>query len=618
MCGINGFTFKDPDLIERMNTATRHRGPDGTGVFVDEHVSLGNDLLAITDTAPQYRIPNRTADGLFVLTYNGEIYNYRELRAELEREGDHFTTASDSEVLLKGCARHGIGFVEKLDGMFAFALYDKKASKLYLARDRAGIKPLYHAFKNGRLIFSSEIRAILVSHGAILNHQAAQVFFVLGYVPGEDTMFAGIQRVMPGHILTFDLKSEKLSDSVYGFSDNRFSPFEKFDSDRFRAIMGESVQRHTMGLRPFGLYLSGGLDSTVILHELSSRSKNLVRTYTTRFDTRNPEMNSDADMALRLCNDYTIEHNELLVTEKDFIDAFDATIEALEEPRYHLSAPAYYLLAKFARKDIVVVFSGSGGDELFLGYERYLDAKKLAARYAQYPAFLLNLGYTADNIRRGKLRPAHLMRLDKTLNRWTHLNKINPLIQRPDFNMPPFDIVDLAKYLAPAARSVLRNPLPDTENSIAELDRLFWLADEDLMRSDKIMMHFGMEGRFPFLANDIVTYANNISSKDKLFGGATKALIRKAYQGRLPDYIINKKKTGWYAPTVEWLHSDFGAMIKEMLSEEYYPETARLFDLNYVRAHRFDDIKEFDRVNVKKFMPIAIFQAWARQFKINL
>lgn len=618
MCGINGFNFKNEELLSAMNQLTKHRGPDGTGVFIDEFVSLGHNLLAITEIPENSQGPYISQDKNFVISYNGEIYNYKALRDELKNLGENFTTIGDTEVLLKGLARHGIDFIKKLDGMFAIAFYDKQVGKLYLARDRAGMKPLYYHFENGRIIFSSEIRPILTSVEARLNHKATQAYFVLGYVPGEETMFRGINRVMPGHFLTIDLKTKQLSDTIYGFEKDRFTEGVNFNNEDFRKMMGESVLNHTMGLRPFGLYLSGGLDSTIILHELALHSKDLIRTYTTRFESKDSKFNEDADLAKRLCNDYNIEHHEILITQKDFIDAFDKTIETLEEPRYHISVPSYYLLAQRASQDITVALSGNGGDELFGGYDKYLDSQKLTERYARYPAFLLNFGYTIKNLRRGKLRLGHLMTLDKTLVKWSHLNKIMSIIGGPEFNLPSFDIVDLANYLASSAKSIMRNPLSDKENSLAELDRLFWLADEDLMRSDRIMMHFGMEGRFPFLANDIIKYANSIPAKDKIKRGATKALVREAYRGKLPDYIIDKKKSGWYAPTVEWLHSDFGKKIREMLEKDFYPETASLFDLDYIRKTHFDSGREFDRVSIKKFIPIAIFQAWAKRFNVRL
>ena len=190
-------------------------------------------------------------------------------------------------------------------------------------------------------------------------------------------------------------------------------------------------------------------------------------------------------------------------------------------------------------------------------------------------------------------------------------------MRRPEYTSGTFDIVDLADCLSGDARDILRRPLADEENGIAELDRLFWLADEEFLRTDKIAMNFGMEGRFPFLANDIVRYANSIPAVEKLHGGATKALERQAYRGYLPDYIIDKPKTGWYAPTIQWLKGDLGQFVRQALDPSFYPGTAGLFDLDYIRSNHFDGVEKFTRANIKKFMPVVAFQMWARAFGVT-
>lgn len=617
MCGINGFNFKNKDLIIKMNQATKHRGPDGLGFYVDDFVSIGHNLLAITETPENSRQPVISEDKNFVLSYNGEIYNYKLLRNDLEKCGDIFTTNSDMEVLFRGLMRYNSDFLDKLDGMFAFAFYDKRRQKLYLARDPAGMKPLYFYFQNGRLIFSSEIKGILTQADAKLNYKAAQVFFLLGYVPGPDTLFNNIHKVMPGQYLVFDLRNKELKKQWFGFKD-RYKKNVEFQGADLRELIGKSVEAHTMGLRPFGLYLSGGLDSTVILHELAQNCEGLIKTYTTRFDIDDPEINQDAEMAKRLCNDYDIEHHELLITEKDFIEAHEETIETLEEPRYHISMPAYWLLARFASKDIVVVLSGNGGDELFLGYDRYLESAKISRQYQKLGGLPSDLWHTVSGLKRNRIKFGHWQRLSNLVNKWTYLNKINYRVTEPSFKFADFDIVDLACYLASIDAPPITNPLSDSENAIAELDRLFWLADEEFIRTDKIAMRFGMEGRFPFLAKDIIRYANSISSNRKLKGGATKALIREAYYGYLPDYIINKSKTGWYAPTVRWMNSNFGKKVRETLSNNFYNPTAELFDLDFVRKNYFDSVTQFTRGNIKRFMPIFAFQIWASKFKVEL
>lgn len=606
MCGINGFTFRDRGLIEKMNAATHHRGPDGTGVFCDERVTLGHNLLAITEKPELSQGPYASGDGMMVVTYNGEIYNYVVLRERLERDGDVFTTQSDTEVLLKGLQRYGIAFARELDGMFAFAFYDKRAHKLYLVRDPGGMKPLYFSFEHGALTFSSEVRGLLESHSSVLNPDALGIFLTLGYVPGHRTLFSGIQKVRPGHILTMDLDRHTLIDGT--IEAVAVVQSHQFDSGRFRDLIGQAVRAHTMGRRPYGLYLSGGLDSTMILHELAQQG-GTIKTYTTRFNTEEHELNEDAALAQRLCQDYDIEHHEVVVTERNFLEVFDQTFQTIEEPRYHLSAPAYYLLAQRASQDVAVVMSGNGGDELFGGYDRYLRARDLYTRLQRFPSVVVDAAATILNLRRGTIRP-HLMHMSDPLVRWAYLTKIRPRAGK-------YDIVDLAHALRADAQLVLGQSRQDANGIMMELDRLFWLADEEFIRTDKIAMHFGLEGRFPLLARGVVSYADGISGTEKLAGGATKVLVRKAYQNILPSYIINKPKTGWYAPTLQWLHGPLGQHVRAALDPAYYPATADLFDLRTI-AHAFDRAERFTRIGVKQFMPVAIFQIWARAFHLTL
>lgn len=619
MCGINGFNFNDHGLIEKMVQTTRHRGPDGSGFYVDDDISLGHNLLAITNTPAEGRQPFFSPDKNYVLVYNGEIYNYKELKTELESKGCRFSTQGDTEVLLYGLMEEGIDFMEKLDGMFAFAFLDKKAEKLYLARDRMGIKPIYYYFKNGKLIFSSEQKGIFVhSIDRKLNLEALNIFFTLGYVPGPKTLISGINKVCPGQILTFDLKNKTLDEKWFGHKE-RFEDIVEFSADYLKELVGKSVSAHTMGLRPFGLYLSGGLDSTVILHELVNHGVDTVKTYTTRFDTDDESFNEDAEMASRLSNDYKIEHHELLINEDDFINATEKVFETIEEPRYNPSIAAYWLLAKYASKDIVVVLNGSGGDELFFGYPKYFESRKISDRYKKYPGLLINLWYNFSFLRKKRIKFGHFLKLDQSLDRWAYLNKINFVLDDNLLRFPlNLDLYDLKKYLASIKNQIISDSLEDTENSIAELDRLFWLSDEEFLRTDKITMNFGMEGRFPLLAKEIVRYANSIPSDKKLAEGRSKSLIRQAYKNYLPDYIINKKKSGWRAPVVKWMHSKFGRMVKEVLSNHYYPPTSHLFDLNLVRKNYIDSIPKFTTTNIKKFMPIFAFQVWAEKFKIRL
>ena len=373
-----------------------------------------------------------------------------------------------------------------------------------------------------------------------------------------------------------------------------------------------------MGLRPFGLFLSGGLDSTALLHELKQHDPALINTYSTRFETNDQRYNEDADFAKRLSEQYQINHHELLVTESNFIETIPKVISAMEEPRYNHSTPAYWLLMQEAAKDIVVVLDGSGGDELFGGYPKYLNGKNIRERYLKYPKLPLDIGYQYKLWKEGLLELGSWASLEQPLVRWIYMNKIIPPVGNPAYRfMHGFDLSAAAKLIGSHASPRASELSSDPEEALMQLDRLFWLADEDFLRADKIAMHFGVEGRFPFMGDNVVSFAEHISSSEKLFP-QLKNPMRIAYEGVLPDYITNKKKTGWNAPFAEWMSGELGEMVRATLSDDYYPPTAELFNFNELKRNALDGITEFNLSHLKKFLPIFYFQVWAKEFNVTL
>jgi asparagine synthase (glutamine-hydrolysing) len=620
MCGINGIVGRDEETVTRMVASTGHRGPDGTGIFVSDMVTLGHNLLAITDNPKEGHQPFVSPDKRYALVYNGEIYNYEALRKELESLGDQFSTKGDTEVLFKGMVRFGEKFLDRLDGMFALAFYDEGKGTLLLARDRFGIKPLYLAKIGGRSAFSSEVRGLLAAGGeAKLDIDAVKLFFYFGYVPGPKTLFRGIEKLSPGLSITFDLRSKKETRRWFTEKSLPEGPKEIVHlREALRDVLGRSVIAHTMGLRPFGLFLSGGMDSTALLHELAQREKSLIKTYTTRFEAKDGRYNEDADLAKRLAGDYHIDHHELLITEQDFIDAIPATMRAMEEPRYNHSTPAYWLLSREAAKDIVVVLDGSGGDELFLGYPKYLVAKNILERYARYPKLLADVASSYRAWKSGVLPFGRFASFEEPLATWALVNRIMPVVGNPAFRfMKDFDVRQVVGELRAIDGPSMRNPQEDSLNSVAALDQFFWLADENFLRTDKIAMHFGLEGRFPFLARDVVAYAESLSSEEKI-SLELKRPIREAYRGVLPAYITEKRKSGWNAPVPEWMGSELGKVVRGALSKEYYPPTAELFDFDALHRETLDGISEHSLATIKKFLPIFYFQVWAKEFNTTI
>ncbi|MBI4179183.1 asparagine synthase (glutamine-hydrolyzing) [bacterium] len=585
MCGIHGFNFRDEKLIDRMVDSTAYRGPDGRGVFCDDRISIGHNLLAITESPEQATQPVKSPAGDHAMVYNGEVYNYVDLREDLRRRGRRFSTDGDTEVLFAGLEMEGESFLRKVNGMFSIAYYDKPGGRLILSRDPAGMRPLYYYRSAGKFIFSSEIRGIL-RHPvpARLDMEALDIFLDIGYVPGPRTLIEGIFKVCPGEIIEVSLADGQVKSRWMDFSEDH-ADSRPFDPHELRGLISAAVSRHLMGRRSVGLYLSGGLDSTVLLYEIARLKKTEVRTYSTRFEGAESYFNEDSDAARRLAGEYGIRHTEILVTESDYARAIDDVVDAVEEPRHNNSLAAYYLLAEAAARDVVVTLSGEGGDELFGGYPKYLESRKL--------------GHAAQPI-----------------GRWLDFARFGFDVDRRFFRFQRAE-TRLRDYLQSWSGAFIDGLSSDTENALMAIDRRFWLSDEAFLRSDKIGMHFGMESRFPFADRTLSAWADRTPSGDKLNsnGHALKTPLRAVYSGILPDYVIQKRKTGWKAPVGMWMSSRLAERFRETLSENYCAETSGLFDFEGILKTGKDDPAVLAS---RKIFPIFSFQVWARRFHVRL
>jgi len=553
MCGINGIISEKSSIrnkIEAMTLASKSRGPDNTGYAINDKVSLSHVLLSITGDKLSSKQPWGDIDkGELVLLYNGEIYNYRQLRSDLKNQ--EWKTDTDTEVLYHGLKEEGLDFVKKINGMYSIAWYE--GTHIHLLRDYAGIKPLYFWNSSDGLHFSSSIKSLLAAGAPrSLNHKAFQIYWYLGHVPGHLTLFDGISKVCPNQVISYNVNTKEIKGRFY----TEDITAQQFDQEDFRNRLAKSVVDSTTGHRDMGIFLSGGIDSSVILHELSEVRSD-INTFTTRFDCKDKgnKYNDDANVAKKLSKHYGMNHHELNISMKNFIDAMPACVEALEEPRYNISSPAYYLMNQYiSHQGITITFSGDGGDEIFTGYPRH------------------------NQITRGALAE------------W-------------------FQIVNLAKRDCPRAHRtmILKHMIKwlkqqtigsDAVNNHLYLECMTHLPEDYLIRNDRLGMNFGMEGRFPLVNREFRNYVLGVPSKHK----TNKKIILDAYRGILPDYIIDKKKTGWAIPSVEWkdkvIVSDYWKHVHED-TEFSYLFNRKMFSGKHVWARFY-------------------FLAWADQFNITL
>tara|TARA_R110002020_G_scaffold380217_1_gene591375 strand:+ start:1939 stop:3636 length:1698 start_codon:yes stop_codon:yes gene_type:complete len=565
MCGIHGFNYSDSKKINRMIEASNSRGPDGNGSYSDNNITLGHNLLAITEHSGSSKQPWILNDR-FVLCYNGEIYNYEQLRLELKSNGETFETDSDTEVLAKGLRSHGINFIHRLEGMYAIAWYDKHEGTLVLARDAAGAKPLYTYIKDDKLVFSSSIKSLSaaginlsLASGKKIKRKwddSIPLFYPAAPQFGTATLLEDVNKLYSGQIIKYKLNN--LQKIVDEHTHRKIVTVDKpIDYEEFRHNVSESVKMCLMGRRPIGLYLSGGLDSSMILHELV-QYENKPKTFTTRFEysddgrRANKEANSDADVAQQLSKHYGTDHTELFVTEQNYIDSFEDTVWAMEEPFENKSTPAYYALNKIVSENgIVVTLAGDGGDEVFTGYRKHLT-------------FL-------------KMHPDEL--------------------KSPDW-FPSECLPD------------------DLINSVLYQECLGRVADDFLIRNDKLGMNFSMEARFPLTIRKFREYALSIPSKYKIQNSETKVIPKVAYKGLLPDYVINKHKTGWSTPKFFLFNKNFRDWAMDILSPDYYTPTESLFNSSgildlFAASNR-------DYKTAQKCLGSIAFKIWAKLFKVSI
>src|SRR3990167_3986912 len=515
MCAINGFNFKDERLILKMNQATRHRGPDGTGIFLDDKISLGHNRLSIIDLSDAAAQPMTSADGNLVIIFNGEIYNFKELKHELAGSYN-FKTSSDTEVILAAYQKWGYGTVKKFNGIFAFAIWDKLKQELFLARDHIGIKPLYYYSDGSKFIFSSEIKAIL-KHDVPgkLNRAAFSVYFRALYAPEPLTMFEWIYKFPPAHYGVFGDGKLKLT-KYWRIPEIRY--FDKPLQDLAEDLRGEilkSVERQLVSDRPVGLYLSGGIDSSAVLDAMHEFRKN-IDTFSVGFKLPNKDdenkFNQDFYLAKRTAERYGTRHHEVLLEEKEVLNLWEKVFLQLDEPLANSTAIPMMKLAEFTKgHGVDVVLGGDGGDELFGGYERY----RLSRIIGYFPKILSFLPKGVDIFSR------FMFQKDPVLNEVLQKKFFDREVSRSFFE----------------ERYFKENPFKTFEELFMDVDRRTWLVDESLMRTDKMSMFSAVEARAPLLDKNLIEFAAKIPRKYKVSAFNTKIILKEAFMGRIPDFL---------------------------------------------------------------------------------
>jgi asparagine synthase (glutamine-hydrolysing) len=602
MCGINGFNWKDETLVKAMNVATRHRGPDGEGVYTDESMSLGHNRLAIIDLSGRASQPMQSNDENFVITYNGELYNFKELKSELSEYS--FRTEGDTEVVLAAYKKWGTKCVERFNGMFAFAIWDKSRQELYLARDHAGIKPLYYFHDGNKFVFSSEIKAILQHKiERKINSEAMQHYFRLLYVPEPFTMFDGIQKFPQAHcgVVTGDT----LTLTAYGrdFTHSVGS---------IREVVEKAVESQLVSDKPVGVYLSGGIDSSAVLASMA-KVHNKVETFSVGFTLSEGEesekFNADFNLARRTAEYFNANHREVMVSPNEVPSLFEKAVHHMDEPISNATALAQLKLAEFAKSHVDVVLGGDGGDELFGGYERYRLSYFASLYQSLVPEFLRErVENIADSEKLDKLGTQ--AGIDRYMLFMFQKDEILEEVLSPGF------ITDSTKNFF--GMRYFPTPVIDFERHFMDVDRHTWLVDESLMRADKMSMAHGLEERVPLLDREVITVAEQMSTKSKISMWKTKIAFRDAFKGHIPDFLYSEPKRGWFSPSAKWLrHKEVEVFAREILSPNYCSQTKDLFLWDNIDKMLTDHIDK-RRYNLTMIWALMMFQVWAKRYNIEI
>ncbi len=595
----------------------RHRGPDGEGIYLERDLALGARRLSIIDVAGGGQ-PIYNEDCSVVIVFNGEIYNYRELAQYLRTRGHKFTTSSDTEVVIHLYEEFGNDCVQKLRGMFAFAIWDGRQQRLLLARDRLGIKPLYYT-DNGRLVFASEIKCLFQEPHVEprANLDALGNFLSLKYVPAPQTMFEGIASLPPGHLMTCDAKGSRIRPYWdLSFAAHHYNGHlrEEEYADQLLWLLRDCVQSQLMSDVPFGAFLSGGVDSSTVVALMSQCLARPVRTYAVGFEG-DGEQFSELAYARMVAEQYGTDHHEVIVRPQDLIDLAEKIVWHMDQPIAEEAALPNYMLAEAAARDVKMVLTGEGGDELFAGYKRYA-AEKLATlfRFVPRPAKSLALAASA--------RLPGLRGPKVALHAWCEPQEALRLA-----NWSPLFVSEMKSKLLSVElkRTLDRNSheeiflqqlahadADDTLSRMLYLDTKLYLPDALLARGDKASMAASLEARVPLLDHKLVEFAATLPPGLKVKGLARKYLLKKVARSLLPAQIIDRKKEGFPTPISVWFQKQARSFLRDTLAPSAVARRG-LFDPKYVQQLLEDhDRGRADHSGI--FWALIHVELWYRMF----
>jgi asparagine synthase (glutamine-hydrolysing) len=604
-----------------MRDVVRHRGPDDKGVYIDVGIALGHRRLSIVDVAAGHQ-PMTNEDGSLQITYNGEIYNHSDFRSELEAKGHVYGSQCDTETILHLYEEHGQRCVEYLRGMFAFAIWDQRRQELFIARDRLGVKPLYYSFlDDGSLYFGSEIKTLFEA-GAVkpeINFRALPDYLANRAPSGEETLFCGVKRLLPGHTLLWkdgNLKVSRYWDVSFAEIDNTRSDADYIAewSELFRT----SVRLRLMADVPLGMFLSGGIDSSAIAAIMSGMVDEPIKTFSVAFAEREANELEYARLVARV---FKTHHQEIIVSPDEFFSSLPELIWHEDEPLAHAASVPLYFVSRLASEHVKVVLTGEGSDELLAGYGRYgktIVNQNLGSRYEKFvPVFV------QDSIRHSINRMSTGSTMRQKLSR-TFLSRSSDIESIYFDNFAVFSRSMQPQLLTPEAQerigsidpyAQLRDEFNHTKDA-SLLERLLYTdlktyLHELLMKQDQMSMAASIESRVPFLDHKLVEFTCRLPARMKLRRGITKYILRESMHGLLPQTILSRPKMGFPVPLASWFRGAYSWVIDEYVLSQRALDRG-LFSPDFVRdiAQRH---KSGQEDHSERLWTLLNFEIWQRR-----
>jgi len=612
MCGIGGWIGRrDPEARERMRAALRHRGPDERGLYEDDSATLVHERLSIIDLKSG-RQPICNEDGRLWIAFNGEIYNYRQLREDLLRRGHRFATHSDTETILHLYEELGERCPERLIGMFAFAIWDAQERKLFLARDRLGIKPLFYSGDGERLVFASELKALLARGGVRreLDPEALDHYLTFMYVPAPRTILKEVRKLPPGHTLT--ASDGRVQVRRYWSppepADVRASGSPAAAAEELADLLQEAVRCRLMSEVPLGAYLSGGLDSSLVVALMSRASAEPVNAFSVGFEERGFDERPHARL---VAERFGANHRELVVGHQS-ADALPAVIRALDEPVADSAAVPTYFMARLTKEHVTVVLTGEGADELFAGYSHYkllCWADRLSGLSPGEAAAAMGRWLGPGLLGRGA---AYVGRLRDRAAAYLALKSV--FTPEEKAGLYAGDLRAALRTATPPEETVRSNLRPGDGpylNQLLRLDLCTWLPDDLLVKVDRMTMAHGVEARVPYLDHRVVEAVMRMPPSWKLRGLTDKWILRRAAEGVLPRRIVRRRKTGFAVPVGEWAAGEMRDLVMDLLG----PASVRrrgLFEPEAVSA--LLERRPYGMFQRRQVWTLLCLELWCREF----